>query len=172
MTPIAELLFRFRKDWQSPRVGRSGPLSLVCRFSAGLSDQQLSAVFKVPLPPELTELWNASGDCFLFLDHEYGQWGLHLLSPFDAENETSLFGQERARDAMPGDLVIGTFLGDSDLLLIRCDPNAGDFGHLIVATPLDRRADWHVVSTSLGGFLKQYEAAEGAKFWEPQRSPP
>ena len=114
-------------------------------------------------------MWSISQECHLFLDEDYGQWGLHVLSPYDAENETNLFGQERLGDVEPGDLVIGVFVGDTDVLLIRCNPNAEDFGNLLVATPLDRRADWPIVASSLLDFLKSYAMTEGGKFWEGQK---
>ncbi len=166
MTPLAKLLKQLREDWQVPRVGTSGLLSLVCRFSAGMSGERMADIIKSPLPRELREMWSISQQCHLFLDADYGQWGLHILSPFDAENETSLFVQERLGDVEPGDLVIGGFVGDTDALLIRCNPNAADFGSLIVATPLDRRADWPIVASSLLDFLQEYAMTEGEKFWE------
>jgi hypothetical protein len=170
VTPLAKLLKQLREDWQVPRVGKLGTFSLACRFSSGMSGERLPDIINIHLPRELREMWSISQECQLFLDDDYGQWGLHILSPFDSENETSLFGLERLGDAEPGDLVIGCFVGDTDVLLIRCDPNAADFGSLIVAPPLDRRADWPIVASSLLEFLQKYAMTKGGKFWEGRKS--
>jgi hypothetical protein len=104
----------------------------------------------------------------LFEDRNYGQWGLILYEPQEAETVTAKFRIQRARDFAEGDLVIGEFLGDSDLLVIRCDPQERDYGRVMVALPLDPRSDWYSVAGNLEAFLEEYERAEGAKFWEKQ----
>ena len=169
MTPLANLLTQLRVNWHVPRTEQSGTASLVCRFAEGISEDRLRDIIKDPLPRELREMWSISQESYLFRDDAYGQWGLHMLSPYDAENETALFREERVADADFGDLVIGTFIGDSDLLLIRCNPDAADFGHLMVATPLYRRTDWPIVASSVFDFLQGYALAEGGKFWEERK---
>lgn len=169
MTPLANLLTQLRVNWQVPRTDKCGTSSLVCRFAKGISDDRLRDIIKDPLPRELCEMWSISQESYLFLDDAYGQWGLHMLSPYDAENETVLFREERGADAEFGDLLIGAFIGDSDLLLIRCNPDAADFGHLMVATPLYRRTDWPIVGLSVFDFLQKYVPAEGGKFWEARK---
>ena len=89
-----------------------------------------------------------------------------MVSPEDAKEMTADFKLRRSGDYVPGDLVIGTFLGDSDLLVVRCDPDSPDFGHVMVALPLDPRRDWYRVAGNLETFLQEYERSEGAKFWE------
>jgi hypothetical protein len=59
-----------------------------------------------------------------------------------------------------GDLVVGQFLGDQDLLI------ADDAGAVLVALPLDGRADWYRPARNIAAFLGQYVTANGAKFWE------
>jgi len=64
-----------------------------------------------------------------------------------------------------GDVIIGEFLGDSDLLLIRCDSNSNDFGAVVVVLPLDDRPEWYLVAYSFIEFLWAYLSSGGEKFW-------
>ncbi|MCY7334181.1 MAG: SMI1/KNR4 family protein, partial [Pseudanabaena sp. CAN_BIN31] len=64
------------------------------------------------------------------------------------------------------DLIIGEFLGDSDLLIVRCNPNTTDFGQIIIALPIDHRADWYYLAYSLPEFLQRFITSQGEKFWE------
>jgi hypothetical protein len=61
--------------------------------------------------------------------------------------------------------VIGKFLGDSDLLIVRCDAAAKDFEAVLIALPLDPRCDWYAVGTSFAAFLDEYVEKGGQKFW-------
>jgi hypothetical protein len=79
---------------------------------------------------------------------------------------TEKFRAQRARDHAAGDLVVGRFLGDSDLLVVRCAPHAADYGRVVVALPLDPRGEWYEAAGSLEKFFERYEQAHGAKFWE------
>ncbi len=119
-----------------------------------------------PLPPELRTLWARVRSARLFEDVDHGQWGLVLLSPEEAERDTTAFRARRRRDSRDGDLVVGRFLGDRDLMVVRTDPAADDFGQIRIALPLDERSDWFTPAPSLGAFLRAFCAAEGAKFWE------
>ena len=114
----------------------------------------------------LAEFWRNSDGARLFEDREYGQWGLVLLSPSLAAERSRQLQDERPREYREGDLVVGEFLGDSDLLLVRCDRKAEDFGSVLVVLPLDPRHDWFQVSSDFESFLVDYERAQGAKFWE------
>jgi len=124
------------------------------------------------LPLDLEEFWTACGGARLFEDRQYGQWGLVLLDPLNSTKATSEFRRSRQRDFVTGDVVIGRFLGDSDLLLVRCDVNLADFGQTLVAQPLDPRVDWDVVGATFGEFLAKFAAAEGRKFWESEKAGP
>jgi hypothetical protein len=64
--------------------------------------------------------------------------------------------------------VIGKFLGDSDLLVIRCSQSEEDFGNVLVALPLDPRPDWDHVAESLADFLDEYAKTGGEKYWTKQ----
>ena len=115
------------------------------------------------LPGELSELWRASGGARLFEDLEYGQWGLILLSADASASRSALEASSRASDFGTDDIVIGEFLGDQELLVFSQREG------VLVALPLDGRADWFVAGSSLAAFLEDYLAAGGEKFWE-QRS--
>jgi hypothetical protein len=163
---IDELLLELQRDWSVPRrptrEGKDEPFRLACRLTRGLP------VLKSEphVPEDLLSFWRISGGAELFLDVDYGQWGLRLLSPEEAAAETARFARTRTGDARFGDLVVGTFAGDTDLLLIRCDPSAKDFGHVLVALPLDSRKDWYLAAPSLTAFMNSYVDAFGDKFWE------
>jgi len=118
------------------------------------------------LPVDVQELWGAVSKAQLFVDERYGQWGLVLHGRSSAREATSSFRRDRPSDFEVGDLILGSFMGDSDFLMIRCDPSATDFGQVIVAGPLDPRRDWDTVAPSLEEFLSRYAASEGQKYWE------
>ena len=118
------------------------------------------------VPPSLAEFWTVAAGARLFEDVMYGQWGLVLLSPDAARARTADFVKRRPRDALPGDLIVGHFSGDQELLLVRCDPGVPDYSQVLVALPLDRREDWYQAASDFGAFLIEYERAQGAKFWE------
>jgi hypothetical protein len=117
-------------------------------------------------PSDLIDLWLTTQSATLFQDVEYGQWGLDLLSPGRSVAATIDFRSKRTKDFLDGDCVVGVFLGDSDLLLVRCDPLQKDYGSVLVALPIDQRQEWYQVATSLSDFLAGYIAARGGKFWE------
>lgn len=142
--------------------GKPTPLLLTCRVDAYPG----SGTPGVPVPPGLSELWSRTRSARLFEDSQFGQWGLVLVSPEEAKEMTADFKLRRSGDYVPGDLVIGKFLGDSDLLIVRCDPDCHDFGQILVASPLDPRSDWYRVADDFETFLREYERADGAKFWE------
>jgi hypothetical protein len=63
-------------------------------------------------------------------------------------------------------VILGRFIGDSDLLLVRADPQSPDFGRIIVVTGvIDPRPDWEIVAESFGEFLNRYVAARGDRYW-------
>ncbi|MGC4002694.1 MAG: hypothetical protein QM811_05970 [Pirellulales bacterium] len=72
-------------------------------------------------PPDLLEFWKTSSRAQIFADKTYGQWGLEILDPNSMATLTKQFQNRRKADYMSGDIVVGKFLGDSDLLLIRTE---------------------------------------------------
>lgn len=163
---IEETIKRLERDWATPRsIIRHGK-STMFRFQCSFESGPITGDAGIAVPKTLQAFWNFAKSARLFEDVEYGQWGLVLMSPKTAATRTKDFANVRAKESLPGDLVVGEFLGDQDLLLLRCDPEAEDFGRVLVALPLDSREDWYDVSPDLDAFLLAYERAQGAKFWE------
>lgn len=159
---------RIREAGEEPgiRVHRDGPtpFPLRCRVISREPPGEPAADWR--FPGDLAWLWLHTEEMRLFEDVRYGQWGLVFLDRETAERRTS---EERARrpgDIQPGDIVVAEFLGDSDLLVVRTEPQAEDFGSVLVALPLDRRQYWPVVGPSLSAFLDRYVSAQGDKYWE------
>jgi len=167
---IRDLLSRLEREWAEPRQtvhhGKPTALPLSVRFERADEPPAVS----IAAPPDVMEFWSLFKSARLFEDHRFSQWGLVLVPPERAQVLTHQLRRDRARDVLPGDLVIGEFLGDSDLLVVRTDREAADYGSVLVVLPLDRRQDWFRVGASLTDFLRTYAAADGAKFWETPRS--
>lgn len=144
------------------------PFSLHCKvIPPGPYDKsKLERVLTISVPDELDQLWNITSGLRLFEDVTYGQWGLVLWSPDKVIDEQKQGKKGREHDFHPGDLVIGEFLGDSDLLLIRCDHEREDFGFVMIALPLDPREEWYVAANSISGFLSKFAKSRGEKYWE------
>lgn len=163
---VVDVLERLRVNWAVPRAAthRGEPTSfrLRCEVEAPIARSDRG----VGVSSDLTEFWMLANSAKLFEDVDYGQWGLVLFGPDQAAIETSKFCDDRQNDCVPGDLIVGRFLGDQDLLLVRCDPDAFDFGRVKVVLPLDIRADWYDVAANFGSFLENYEREEGDKYWE------
>jgi len=122
----------------------------------------------ITLPLAIAHLWNKTSGLRLFEDVTYGQWGLILWSPNRVITEQEKRIAQTEEDFRPGDLIIGEFLGDADLLVLRCDATSPDFGNVMIALPLDTREEWYLAAKSLESFLNQFLAACGNKFWENQ----
>ena len=175
MTDVASVVEQLKREWSMPRVathaGKSSVVPLACTFQSPASEEDLRAAeTEVVIPESLLAFWRASNGAMLFEDEEYGQWGLRLYSVSAALARTAEFAVDRSTEYASGDLLIGEFLGDSDLLIMRCDPSLNSYGSLIVALPLDERAEWDVAADSLEGFLRAYADAHGEKFWRAKRS--
>ena len=163
---VRDTLSRLSAEWAEPRRpvhhGRGTSAPVVC----SVKELRNTTPFDSNVPPDVATFWGAYDGARLFVDTQYGQWGLVLHGPAGAKRLTDKFRAQRARDAAPGDLVLGEFLGDSELLVVRADPTAEDYNVVMIALPLDPRSDWSVAADSLGTFLEKYDTAQGAKFWE------
>ena len=122
----------------------------------------------ITLPLPITHLWDKTSGLRLFEDVNYGQWGLILWSPNQVITEQEKRIAQRKEDFRPGDLIVGEFLGDADMMVLRCDAASPDFGNVMIALPLDFREEWYLAANSLESFLSQFLAACGNKFWENQ----
>jgi hypothetical protein len=140
----------------------------------GPADEIERVAGSITLPSDVLTLWSLTGGLDLFKDVEYGQWGLHVGSPAEALAETAAMCQERDdEDIAKGDLAVGTFYGDLQRVIVRCDPDVGVFGSVRVALPLRARNEWPQVGTSLADFLSRFMESGGDQFWntsDPARS--
>jgi hypothetical protein len=137
-----------------------------CSFSELAAPIEDLEILPGKVPVDLCEFWNEAESARLFVDQTYGQWGLEIFSPRQALVATEKFRSERGRDFVAGDLVVGRFLGDSDLLLVGCNPEVDDYGTVTIALPLDRRNDWYRPARRFADFLETYARSGGKKFWE------
>lgn len=152
----------------SPDVSIPMPMHCQVLPPQAWDKEPLEESFGITLPLAITHLWNQTSELRLFEDVTYGQWGLILWSPDRVITEQEKRINQRREDFRSGDLIIGEFLGDSDLLVLRCDASSPDFGNVLIALPLDSREEWYLAANSLESFLSQYIAAKGDKFWENQ----
>lgn len=143
-------------------------MTLHCTISEPIpwNKTALEESLEITLPDDVEQLWTLVSSLCLFEDITYGQWGLVIWSPDQVVVEHKRHLMERPEQFRQGDLIIGEFLGDSDLLLIRCNPIDPDFGYVIVALPLYQREEWDVPSPSLTMFLRAFLDSRGGKFWE------
>ncbi len=170
MDNILKYIIKLKKEWSHPREpihkGEKLSFPLTCTFSdCGVDKKEISEL-DISIPQDFLEFWKVAKSARLYEDKTYGQWGLEILSPSEAINETKNQIQDRPRDFKIGDLVIGRFIGDLDLLLIRCSRDEDDYGHVMVALPLDPRSDWYFISNSFDDFLDKYINENGDKYWE------
>ena len=126
---------------------------------------ELSKEYPFNVPTDLVEFWKEVETAKLFYDRTFGQWGLEILKPDDALFLTNEQKNIRSKDYLHSDLIIGKFIGDSDLLVISCNKQ-DKFGEIIVANPIDSRNEWSTVSRSFLDFLTEYILQKGDKYWE------
>lgn len=129
------------------------------------STKDLEAKLNISLPDDLQELWQKCNGLRLFEDKTYGQSGLIIWSPQKVAEQQKVLRQ-KSDEFEDGDLVIGEFFGDSDLLVVRCDQDSDDFGQLIISLPIDHRSDWYYLPYLLPEFLQKFINSQGEKFWE------
>ena len=162
MTTLMETLVGY-----STSAGRAdGPLRLTSTIGGPATDLEIAAASRaVAVPEEVRALWRVSAGARLFQDAEYCQWGLELLGPGACVLRTVEERSRRPSDFRPGDVVLGAFLGDQDLLVVapgEQEPRR----RVMVATPLDEREEWFAVGPTLVAFLQAFLLAAGEKFWE------
>lgn len=109
----------------------------------------------------------------MFQDMTYGQWGLVLWSPDQALVRHQRYVADRFNepgDLRPGDFIVGEFIGDLELVVVRCDPAMDGFGSVEIAQEIDPREEWPRVATSVGIFLREFLRSHferfGEKYWE------
>jgi hypothetical protein len=162
--PTLTELFASLRNWEQPPDG-DNPFKLACRVSPGASVDEIAQAAPSALESdELRALWSTSREAWLFEDVEYGQWGLHLLSPSESAARTAAERAQRSDDLRPDDVVLGEFLGDAELLVYA--PSEGDGRRYLIALPLDPREDWFSAGASANEVLERLLDADGDKYWE------
>lgn len=149
----------------SHRGQRPFPVTFQLEPTEPWDEDEFELALAISLPDDLRALWREVGGARIFVDAEYGQWGLDLWSHSDVLRSSPVEVARRPRDCMRGDLFIGKFIGDQELLLLRCDRAGGDFGQVQVALEIDPRDEWPVVGPTLADFLARYILADGDKYW-------
>lgn len=159
MTTVSVALERFRGH---PRRTARNPFALHSSFAPPSRSEEIEEAWPQGVNRQARELWSAASEARLLADVDYGQWGLVVLSPTGSAARTNMERSARPADVEKGDVVIGEFLGDQDLLVLART------GQVLVALPLDHRGEWYVVGRDLADFLDRYWRADGEKFWESQ----
>ena len=166
MKKIHDIISQLKLNWSIPKnaihKGEKTYFELVCKFSSERG--QVSDNYPFNIPPDLNDFWFNTKEASLFMDIKYGQWGLKIVSPDDALQTTSIENSHRINEYKVTELIIGHFLGDSDKLVIDCDPE--NFGRIIVSQPIDARENWSIIADSFEEFLNLYIKVEGDKYWE------
>ena len=160
MKALEEILAPYG-DWIQTCKSATNPFRLRCQLDPAADPLELASAWGgVTLPPRVARLWALYRSGTLFRDVDYGQWGLKLLSPTEAATRSAAERAARPQDFRESDVVLGEFLGDQDLLVV----DKG--GTVLVALPLDRRADWYRAAADLPEFFGRYVEGGGDKYWE------
>lgn len=170
MNSVHEIIEKIHNKWEiEPKKaihrGMECPLPLQCSLNP--KSKSYPQIPKVLLPKELEDFYTVSNGADLFKDQEYGQWGLKLYPIEEVTFASKIYKRNRNNDALKSDLIIGEFYGDSDLLLVRCDPNSDDYGSIFVVLPIEKRQDWYIVANTFEEFINKFYETQGDKFWEP-----
>ncbi len=161
---VVEALDRFR-SYLEPRDGiGNNPFKLGCSFERPATEEEIASAWTADIPAEMIDLWSTSRESRLFEDIDYGQWGLVLLSPSACARRTTEERARRPNSYRAGDIVIGEFLGDLELLVLA--PSKVGEQRILVALPFDDRPDWYAVGSTMADFLNRYIQAFGGKYWE------
>jgi len=154
----------------SEEMGKLAPMVFSSTIGQPCTKAEQQLYQEMTLPNDLICFWSSTRSADLFVDQTYGQWGLRILDPKSAIQCTTRFSKDREDDYKTGDLVIGRFVGDSDLLILRCDNLSDDFGQVVIGLPIDHREDWYNVSSNFGSFMERYMQSRGDKFWSIQNN--
>lgn len=168
MSTIPEIINILKQNWREPAPavhrGEKTAFTFVCHFSN--EGRQVDANYPFKIPEDLKQFWSITNTAELFKDNEFGQWGLRILDPSQTLSVTEDEKQRPGRDFDENDLIIGEFIGDSDLLILSDDNDDGQYDSVRIALPIDKRKDWPVVAAGLTEFLEKYVSYEGDKYWE------
>lgn len=152
-----------KNSWTKPKAINNISIDMLfrCRFLHGINEFN-----DIPFSEDFIEFYRISNGAYLFEDVIYGQWGLILLDLYFIEVKTQEFMHDYRDAFIFGDYIIGEFLGDNDLLLLRLDETKEDYGSIIVANRMDSREEWKKVERNFRNFIVNFAINEGQKYWE------
>lgn len=143
------------------------PLRLATTLFPPSSQEEINQAWpRRTLPVDLNEFWRLSAGGRLFVDVDYGQWGLVIYGPAKSVEMTATIRSEDDRYEAD-DLIVGEFLGDTDRLVIQTRPDGGS--RVLIALALDDRIDWDEPAHSFEEFLTMFVRTGGKKYWEPNQ---
>ncbi|ATZ64496.1 SMI1/KNR4 family protein [Acinetobacter bereziniae] len=156
---IVDLL---KNSWTKPKVINNISIDMLfrCRFLHGINEFD-----NILFPEDFIEFYKISNGAYLFEDVTYGQWGLILLDLYFIRLKTEEFMFDNVGGIF-GDYIVGEFIGDNDLLLLRLDKSKEDYGSIIIANRMDTRDDWRKIEKNFRNFIVNFTINEGQKYWE------
>ena len=146
-----------------PRPGQTLALGHVIRPPA--AREEIERAWPDGVDERAVELWLATREAELFKDVQHGQWGMRLLNPQASVERTRQWRVNTPEDYYDGDLVIATFIGDQDFMVISPGEENSDYQILLVPE-MYKRDDWYPIGRSLADVLDRYFDAAGEKYWE------
>lgn len=164
MRNIEQIINDVEKEWFFPKKAVHNNKETLMEFKCVVYRNRKDFFVTKKMPNDLVKFWQIVERATLFLDNDYGQWGLHLFSYTEALKISKVEKISRPNDYLSTDLIIGEFIGDSEKLVIDCSIN--NFGNVMISLPMDSRDDWYIVSNSFLLFLDLYTKNQGKKFWE------
>ncbi len=156
------------ETWSTPKKafhrGRECGFLLSCSIAPVPAD--FHEISRVALSADLIEFWEIAESADLFVDKEFGQWGLKLFSPAEVIAATLIERNDLDGELGEDDYVIGEFYGDSDQLVISCAEAEKGVFPVLIKLPIDCRREWPRVADSFSQFLEEYLASQGDKYWD------
>lgn len=130
------------------------------------TSEHIEKALGIQLPNVLLDLWEKTAGLRLFEDTDFGQWGLVTWPASQLIKKNHQVFSNRPSEYREGDLIIGEFLGDEELVVLRSDSTSQDYGKVLISLPIYPRRDWYVAADSIVEFLKRYVITHGQKYWE------
>ena len=127
---------------------------------------ELESYLNITLPQEMIDVWDKANHLRLFEDTNLDQWGTIIWTPETVAALQEEVKQWQRDEFWPTDVIIGEFCGDSELILLRCDPHLFDFGYIVIVKPIEQRRQWPVAAFSIMQFLENLLRTDGDKYWE------
>lgn len=155
---MEKIIEKLKSEWSIPKKahhhGEQTIFRLKCEFNPGVN------IMDSTISPELMNFYNITNGAILFKDVDYSQWGLLVYSSDELYYKNREI--KKVRDEFnESEIIIGEFLGDSDLLLLNQHNNS-----IVICTPILGRDDWHFLELTFTAFLNKFCTEEGEKFWE------